>query len=120
MKSKYLFLQLALLLIITLSSCLKDKEDCKFKSKYIYEPIVFDDSCNCIVSGKVKYLKDCQTAALVDYGNGECDNIAIKTICKNGKCETKAGAITEEFEIDCKEEVVEGIISEEEALKIGI
>ena len=70
--------------------------------------------------GKVKYLVDCKTAALVDYGNGECDNIATKTICVNGKCESIAGAYTEEFEIDCEEPIVEGIISEEEAIAMGI
>jgi len=109
----------AFLLALNFSSCSK-KEDCGLKSKYIYEPIVFDEGCNCIVSGKVKYIKDCQTAALVDYGNGDCDNIATKTICKNGKCEAEAGAYTVDFEIDCQTTIVEGPISEEEAIEIGI
>ena len=26
--------------------------------KFVYEPIVVSDDCNCIISGKVKYLKD--------------------------------------------------------------
>jgi len=101
-------------------SCDKKDDDCEFKSKYIYEPIVFDDTCNCIVAGKVKYLKDCKTAALVDYGDGTCDNLATKTICVNGSCKESDGAYTEEFEIDCLEPVVEGVISEEEAAEIGI
>ena len=46
--------------------------------KFVYEPIVISDDCNCIISGKVKYLKDCKTIALIDYGNGYCDNIATK------------------------------------------
>ncbi|MEM9919559.1 MAG: hypothetical protein AAF990_15785 [Bacteroidota bacterium] len=108
----------SLLLVLAFASC--DKKDCEYKSKYIYEPIVFDESCNCIVSGKVKYLHDCQTVALLDYGRGACDNVATKTVCKNGKCETSAGAYTEVFEIDCQKAVVEGPISEEEALKMGI
>ncbi len=118
MKSLKFLFQFSFLLVVVFISC--DKEECEYKSKYIYEPIVFDESCNCIVSGKVKYLKDCKTAALVDYGNGTCDNMATKTICKNGKCEISAGAYTEEFEIDCHETILEGLISEEEALKIGI
>ena len=115
-----LFLQFTLILVIAFNLFSCNKKDCEYKSKYIYEPIVFDDTCNCIVSGKVKYLKDCKTVALVDYGNGACDNIATKTICKNGKCEISAGAYTEEFEIDCQETILEGPISEEEALEMGI
>jgi hypothetical protein len=116
MNSFKLFLQFIFIVII-FSSCNKD---CELKSKYIYEPIVYNQTCNCIVSGKVKYLKDCETVALVDYGNGTCDNIATKTICKNGKCELSAGACKEEFEIDCQESITEGPISDEEASKIGI
>ena len=44
---------------------LDDKYDCNKLSgvhKFIYEPIVISDNCNCIVSGKVKYLKDCNLA----------------------------------------------------------
>lgn len=120
MRYDRLFVQFFIIAItaLTLYSC--NKKDCEFKSKYIYEPIVFDESCNCIVSGKVKYLKDCQTAALVDYGDGTCDNIATKTICKDGKCERSAGAYTEEFEIDCEKTIIEGPISKEEAEEIGI
>ena len=50
---------------------------------------------------------------------GKCDDIAIKTICKNGKCETSAGAYTEEFQIDCAAEVRDGLVSEEEASAMG-
>ena len=119
MKNSQLLFLLSFILLLVSASCNKEK-DCKLKSKYIYEPIVFDETCNCIVSGKVKYLKDCKTVALVDYGNGTCDNIATKTTCKNGKCEINAGAFTEEFEFDCAENVIEGPISEEEASKLNI
>lgn len=114
-----LFLQFTFFLLFTCVFISCSLKDCEYKSKYIYEPIVFDEDCNCIVSGKVKYLKNCKTAILLDYGNGECDNIATKTICKNGKCETSAGAYTEEFEFDCSETVVEGPITEEEAVEMG-
>ena len=122
------FLQLSVIFGIIIlgavlfTSCEKSflKDKCEFKEKYIYEPLVFDEACDCIVAGKVKYLKDCKTAALVDYGNGACDNIATKTICVNGKCEARAGAYTVDFEIDCKESVEEGPISKEEAEAIGI
>lgn len=112
-----LLLPLTVLLIILATSC---KKDCDLKSKYIYEPIVFDETCNCIVSGKVKYLKDCQTVALVDYGDGTCDNVATKTICVDGKCESNAGAQTETFQFDCQKEVVDGPIDDNEAAQIGI
>ena len=50
--------------------------------KFIYEPIIISEDCNCIVAGKVKYLKDCKTVALIYYGNGECNNLATKIICR--------------------------------------
>lgn len=114
---KFIF-QLSIVLLLAFTSC--NKKECEYKSKYIYEPLVYDEACECIVAGKVKYLNECKTVALVDYGNGICDNIATKTLCKDGKCELSAGAVIEEFEIDCLEPVLEGPISEEEALKIGI
>ena len=120
MNNSKFWIQIAFLFIIaiTINSC--SKKDCEFKSKYIYEPIEFDETCNCIVSGKVKYLKDCVTVILIDYGNGTCDNIATKTICVNGKCELRAGATIEEFEFDCLDSIIEGPISEAEALDLGI
>lgn len=122
MKNFSLVALFAFLAAVIFSSCLKDLkgDDCEFKSKYIYEPIVYDESCNCIVSGKVKYLKECVTVVLLDYGNGACDNKAVKTICKDGKCELSAGAHTEEIEVDCKETITEGPISAEEATELGI
>lgn len=113
-----LLLSLSFLSLMVFSAC--SKKDCEYKSKYIYEPLVFDEACDCIVAGKVKYLKNCETAILVDYGNGICDNLATKTICNFGKCEISAGAYMEEFEFDCLEAFFEGPISEEEALKMGI
>lgn len=115
MKIFKLFLPFLLLVILS-ASC---KKECELKSKYIYETIVFDETCNCIVSGKVKYLKNCETVALVDYGNGTCDNTATKTVCKDGKCELSAGAYTEDFEIDCQQNITDGPISDEEASNIG-
>ena len=71
--------------------------------KFIYEPIVISEECNCIVSGKIKYLKDCKTIALVEYGDGNCDNIATKIICVDGKCfdENKNPFSSFEFTINC-------------------
>jgi hypothetical protein len=107
-----------LFIFVCIMSC--NKKDCHLKSKYIYEALVYDEQCNCIVAGKVKYLKDCTTVALVDYGDGTCDNIAIKTICPDGKCDGPALAF-EAFEFDCQDaNVVEGPISDEEAALMGI
>ena len=97
---------------------LDDKYDCNKLSgihKFIYEPIVISDNCNCIVSGKVKYLKDCKTIALIDYGNGDCDNVATKILCKDGTCfdENKIPLDTYDYTIDCNGENIEdGLVSE--------
>ena len=83
--------------------------------KFVYEPIVISNDCNCIVSGKVKYLKDCKTIALIDYGNGDCDNIATKILCKEGTCfdENKIRLDTYDYTIDCNGENIEdGLVSE--------
>ena len=61
--------------------------------KVITKPLVKTDDCKYIVEGTIEYLKDGKTVAVVDYGNGECDNIATKTV--DGK--------TYEFELDKKE-----------------
>jgi len=85
--------------------------------KFIYEPIVISDDCNCIVSGKVKYLKDCKTIALIDYGNGDCDNIATKIVCKNGSCfdKNKNPISSYEYTIDCNgNNINDGAVSQEE------
>ena len=71
--------------------------------KFIYDPIIVDDECNCIVAGKVKYLHNCETKALVHYGSGECDNMALKIFCKDGNCFDKNGNPHEvhEFTFEC-------------------
>ena len=97
---------------------LDHKYDCDKLSgvhKFVYEPIVISDNCNCIVSGKVKYLKDCKTIALIDYGNGDCDNIATKILCKEGTCfdENKNPLDTYDYTFDCNGENIEdGLVSE--------
>lgn len=56
-------------------------------TQYEVEPIVVDPTCNCIVSGLVKYVENGLTVAMVDYGKGECDAWAVKKLCVDGKCE---------------------------------
>ena len=83
--------------------------------KFVYEPIVISDDCNCIISGKVKYLKDCKTIALIYYGNGYCDNIATKILCMDGSCfdENKIPLETYDYTIDCNGKNLEdGLVSE--------
>lgn len=67
---------------------------------YILEPLVVSDECGCIVKGMVKYLKNGETAAMVSYGNGECDYIAEKILCVNGDCDDK-NAVKCMFTLKC-------------------
>jgi len=67
--------------------CGCDKGDKCDYMEYIYEPLIVNNDCDCIVAGKVKYERDCGTVALLDYGDGTCDNIAVKTICVDDKCD---------------------------------
>ncbi len=48
--------------------------------KIITKPLVKTDDCKYIVEGTIEYLLDGETVAIVDFGNGECDNIATKTV----------------------------------------
>ncbi|PLX04187.1 MAG: hypothetical protein C0594_09365 [Marinilabiliales bacterium] len=48
--------------------------------KVIVNPLIKGESCKFIVSGTIEYRINGEVVATVDYGNGECDNIATKTI----------------------------------------
>ena len=52
----------------------------RFK-KVIVEPLVQGD-CDYIVSGSIKYFKEEEWIATVDFGDGTCDDIATKTTNK--------------------------------------
>ena len=101
---------------ILLFSCTKGKnfmvnykcEELQGMNKFIYEEIIISEKCNCIVSGKVKYVKDCMTIALIDYGEGECDNIATKILCDDGNCFGENGTqpLLYEYSFDCNNNTI--------------
>ncbi len=49
-------------------------------TKNIVNPIVYIDDCDYPVSGTIVYLLDEEVVAVIDYGDGTCDNIATKTV----------------------------------------
>jgi len=55
-------------------------KDSKYK-KVIIEPLVKTGDCGYITSGYIKYyeLKSGEWTATIDYGNGTCDDKAVKT-----------------------------------------
>ena len=67
---------------------------------YIIHPIVVSPDCGCIVEGKVKYVEDGETTAIIDYGDGECDSWAIKYSYGKGKSKGKYSKGCK-FEMDC-------------------
>jgi hypothetical protein len=73
--------------------------------KIIVEPLKKVDNCGCIVAGLIKYVKNGKTLMLLDYGKGECDNIAVKTYCPDGDCTGNQAKVCK-FEMDCKPGVV--------------
>jgi uncharacterized lipoprotein NlpE involved in copper resistance len=62
----------------------KDGKDKKKYKKIIVEPIVKSDDCGYIISGIIKYYdyKSGDWLATVDFGDGTCDDIAVKTTKK--------------------------------------
>jgi len=55
------------------------KKSSKYK-RNIIKPLVKVDGCDYIVEGNIEYIKDGAVVATVDFGDGECDNIATKTV----------------------------------------
>lgn len=60
--------------------CFFGGKESKYK-KVIVRPLVKTDDCDYIVAGIIKYydVKDGSWTATVDFGNGICDDIAVKT-----------------------------------------
>ena len=52
----------------------------KTYTKNILIPLERIDGCDYVVKGKIEYIKDGAVVATVDFGDGECDNIATKTV----------------------------------------
>ena len=52
----------------------------KTYTKNILIPLERIDGCYYVVKGKIEYVKDGAVVATVDFGDGECDNIATKTV----------------------------------------
>jgi hypothetical protein len=48
-------------------------------TKTITTPLLFDGSCDYIMSGEVELTKN-NSSAIIDYGDGTCDNLATVTI----------------------------------------
>ncbi len=69
--------------------------------KVITKPLVKLDDCKFIVEGTIEYRLEGEVVAVVDYGDGECDNIATKTV----------DGVTEEFELDEKDSNYDKIIT---------
>ena len=49
-------------------------------TKNILIPLERIDGCDYVVKGKIEYIKDGAVVATVDFGDGECDNIATKKV----------------------------------------
>jgi len=52
----------------------------KTYTKNILIPLERIDGCDYVVKGKIEYVKDGSVVATVDFGDGECDDIATKTV----------------------------------------
>ena len=52
----------------------------KTYTKNILIPLERIDGCDYVVKGKIEYIKYGAVVATVDFGDGECDNIATKTV----------------------------------------
>ena len=49
-------------------------------TKNILIPLERIDGCDYLVEGNIEYIKDGAVVATVDFGDGECDDIATKTV----------------------------------------
>lgn len=83
------------------------QEDLKFDGegdyvKVIINPLIKKDDCKFIVAGTIEYRKGDQVIAVVDFGDGTCDNIATKTV----------DGVTYEFEMDDKDDKYTKVVTE--------
>ena len=51
--------------------------------KVITKPLVKIDDCKFIVEGTIEFRKGDQVVAIIDFGDGQCDDIATKTVGDN-------------------------------------
>ena len=49
-------------------------------TKNILIPLEKIDGCDYVVKGKIEYIKNGTVVATVDFGDGQCDDIATKTV----------------------------------------
>ena len=59
---------------------LRGKKKSSRNKRNIIKPLVKIDGCDYIVEGKIEYIRNGATVVTVDFGDGECDNIATKTV----------------------------------------
>ena len=57
----------------------KKKDKASKYEKVIVEPIVKTDDCDYIVAGIIEFYESGELVATVDFGDGNCDDIATKT-----------------------------------------
>ncbi len=96
-------------------------------TKNIIKPLVKIDGCDYIVEGEIEYIKNGVVVAKVDFGDGECDDIATKTVDgkkytfnlrgKNKSSRYKRNIIKPLVKIDGCDYIVEGEI---EYIKNGV
>ena len=55
-------------------------DNTKTYTKNILIPLEKIDGCDYLVQGKIVYIKNGAVVATVDFGDGQCDNIATKTV----------------------------------------
>lgn len=61
--------------------------------KIITKPLFSPDDCKYVVEGTIEFRKNGEAVAIIDFGDGSCDNIATKTI----------DGVTTEFSLDKKD-----------------
>lgn len=97
-KTRRLFVLFSFSLLVVLSACKKednnkdDYEDFKIEEadlefvgsgdfeKVITNPLVKLEDCKYIVAGTIEFHKGDAILAVIDFGDGTCDNLATKTV----------------------------------------
>ena len=71
-------------------------------TRYKVEPLISSESCNCIVSGILKFvdIASGETAALIKFGEGDCDDEAYKITYYHEGCGGSKSQICK-LKLDC-------------------
>ena len=113
--------------VCLLASCNKEvseETDVAYEKRIEESLVVDEDRCGCITEGKIRYTRNGRTVAIVDFGDGTCDNTVRIERPANGQgsCgQNNSNAMsTETRSIDCNVDFTSESVTDEERSEVSL